>query len=182
MCPLRAFFMRPCFKILIAAAFFATATVCTAQQEIKAPFGMQWGETIDRVKDVVTRAKAKIVEEKAAGQREVLVVDGIVQEGLKRTLFYFSAGGLNEVELQYDREQWDDARVASWVNTIKQQADIKYGPGRLFADERGEKNDIAHTLRGWIWVQNFVSLRLVHYMAHRGKERMRRISLHYCSE
>jgi len=143
---------------------------------------MQWGESVERIKEVVGKAKAKVVEEKVAGERDVLVVEGIVQEGLKRTLFYFSEGGLGEVELQYDREGWDDARVASWVTTIKQQADRKYGPGRIFADDRGDKDGLKHTLRAWIWVQDFVSLRLVHYSAQQGEERMRRVSLHYCQE
>jgi hypothetical protein len=130
----------------------------------------------------VTKAKAKITEEKKAGQRDVIIVEGIVQEGLKRTLFYFTDGGLSEVELQYDREGWDEPRVASWVTTIKQQADQKYGAGRIYADDRGEKDGMQHTLRAWIWVQNFVSMRLVHYAAQKGEEKMRRVSLHYCAE
>lgn len=153
-----------------------------AQQEIKAPFGMQWGESPERIKQVITNAKAKVIEERTSGTRNVIVVEGIVQEGLKRTLFYFSNGGLSEVELQYDREGWDETRVASWVATIKRQADIKYGPGRLYADERGDQSGLRHTLRGWMWVQNFVSLRLVHYAAQQGDEKMRRVSLHYCAE
>jgi hypothetical protein len=108
--------------------------------------------------------------------------DGIVQEGLKRTLFYFEEGGLSEVELQYDREGWDDARVGSWVSTIKTQADRKYGPGRLFADENGNENGLRHTLKAWMWPQNFVSLRLVHYTAQKGNDKMRRVSLHYCGQ
>jgi hypothetical protein len=163
------------------AVVFVTETL-RAQQEIKAPFGMQWGESVERIKEVVGKAKAQVVEEKVTGNRDVLVVEGIVQEGLKRTLFYFAEGGLSEVELQYDREGWDEARVASWVSTIKQQADRKYGAGRLFAEDRGDQNGLQHSLRGWIWVQNFVSLRLVHYTAQQGDERMRRVSLHYCVE
>jgi hypothetical protein len=163
-------------------ALLLVAATAQAQQEIKAPFGMQWGESVERIKEVVGKAKAKVVEEKVVGERDVLVVEGIVQEGLKRTLFCFSQGGLSEVELQYDREGWDEARVSSWVTTIKQQADKKYGPGRIFADDRGEKEGLRHTLRAWIWVQNFVSLRLVHYTAQQGDQRMRRVSLHYCQE
>jgi hypothetical protein len=41
---------------------------------------------------------------------------------------------------------------------------------------------VQHTLRGWLWLQNFVSLRLVHYTAQKGEETMRRVSLHYCAE
>lgn len=163
-------------------AMFFLAACAHGQQEIKAPFGMEWGESIGRIKEVTGKAKAKVVEEKVAGERDVLVVEGIVQEGLKRTVFYFRDGGLSEVELQYDREGWDEARVASWVTTIKQQADRKYGPGRIYADDRGEKDGLVHTLRAWIWVQDFVSLRLVHYTAQQGEQRMRRVSLHYCQE
>ena len=170
-------------RCLLLAIFAVLLTPCArAQQEIKAPFGMQWGESVERIKEVVGKAKARVVEEKVVGERDVIVVEGIVQEGLKRTLFYFSDGGLGEVELQYDREGWDDARVASWVTTIKQQADRKYGPGRIFADDRGDKDGLKHTLRAWIWVQDFVSLRLVHYTAQQGEDRMRRVSLHYCQE
>jgi hypothetical protein len=173
--------MQKTFFLAAVAILFAAESL-RAQQEVKAPFGMQWGESVERIKEVVGKAKAKIVEEKVTGHRDVLVVEGIVQEGLKRTLFYFAEGGLSEVELQYDRVGWDEARVASWVSTIKQQADRKYGPGRLFAEDRGDKDGLQHSLRGWIWVQNFVSLRLVHYTAQQGDERMRRVSLHYCVE
>jgi hypothetical protein len=168
--------------MLFLPALLLAAAPAAAQQEIKAPFGMQWGESPERLRTVVTNAKAKVVEERTAGSREVMVVEGIVQEGLKRTLFYFEQGGLSEVELQYDREGWDDTRVNSWVSTIKTQADRKYGPGRLYADERGDADGVQHTLRGWLWLQNFVSLRLVHYTAHKGEDKMRRVSLHYCAE
>lgn len=165
-----------------AAAWSAAGATAAAQQEIKAPFGMQWGEPAGRIEEVVTKAKAKVAEERTIGQRDVLVVEGIVQEGLKRTLFYFENGGLCEVELQYDRAGWDDPKVAAWVATIKREADRKYGPGRVYADEKGDENGLTHTLKGWMWVQNFVSLRLVHYTAKKGEEQMRRVSLHYCAE
>ena len=167
---------------LLLVAFLLSASAAGAQQEIKAPFGMQWGESPERIRTVVTNAKAKVVEERTSDKREVMVVEGIVQEGLKRTLFYFEEGGLSEVELQYDREGWDETRVNSWVSTIKTQADRKYGAGRLYADERGDADGVQHTLRGWLWLQNFVSLRLVHYTAQKGEEKMRRVSLHYCAE
>lgn len=153
-----------------------------AQQEIKAPFGLQWGESVERIEKVLAGAKAKIVQRRPAGPRDVLVVEGIVQDGLKRTLFYFSNGGLSEVELQYDREGWDEARVAAWVGEIKQQADRKYGPARPFAEDTGVSDGLSHTLKGYMWVQDFVSLRLVYYTASKGDQRMRRVSLHYCTE
>ena len=163
-------------------ALVLPAAPLAAQQEIKAPFGMQWGEPQGRIRDVVGKAKAKVVEERSAGPREILVVEGIVQEGLKRTLFYFTNNGLSEVELQYDREGWGDDKVKGWVATIKREADRKYGAGRLYADETGNENGLRHTLKGWMWVQNFVSLRLVHYSAQKENEAMRRVSLHYCAE
>lgn len=168
--------------LLILLALLLGAAPAAAMQEIKAPFGMQWGEPVGRIKEVVTKAKAKVVAERTAGTRDVVVVEGIVQDGLKRTLFYFSNGGLSEVELQYDREGWGDEKVASWVATIKREADRKYGPGRTYADETGNENGLRHSLKGWMWVQNFVSLRLVHYTAQQDNEKMRRVSLHYCAE
>ncbi|MBU3665351.1 MAG: hypothetical protein FGM15_05670 [Chthoniobacterales bacterium] len=153
-----------------------------AQQEIKPPFGMQWGETPGRIKEVVGKGGAKVMEERESGPRDLIVVEGIVQEGLKRTLFYFSNGGLSEVELQYDRPNWEEDKVADWVSTIKASWDKKYGAGRLYADEKGDENGLVHTLKGWMWVQNFVSLRLVHYTAQKGEEKMRRVSVHYCAE
>lgn len=172
--------LRSALPILLALVLGAVPAA--AMQEIKAPFGMQWGEPVGRIKEVVTKAKAKVVEERTAGPRDVIVVQGIVQDGLKRTLFYFTNGGLNEVELQYEREGWGDEKVAAWVSTIKREADRKYGPGRTYADEIGNENGLRHTLKGWMWVQNFVSLRLVHYNAQKDNEKMRRVSLHYCAE
>ena len=174
--------MKLCPALPLLTALIFSAVTAAAQQEIKAPFGMQWGEPAGRIKEVVTKAKAKVVEERSAGDREVLVVEGIVQEGLKRTLFYFREGGLSEVELQYARKEWDNDKVAAWVATIKREADRKYGPGRVFADETGNENGLRHVLKGWMWPQNFVSLRLVHYTAQRENEKMRRVSLHYCAE
>lgn len=171
-------------RLFAAVLLVSWVFVCSveAQQEIKAPFGMQWGETPARIKDVVGKGGAKVVEERTSGGRDVIVVDGIVQEGLKRTLFYFTNGGLSEVELQYDREKWDEAKVAEWVSTIKASWDKKYGAGRLYADDKGDENGLVHSLKGWMWVQNFVSLRLVYYTAQKGDEKMRRVSVHYCAE
>lgn len=175
-------FSAKCGALLVLSALLFPVAPAAAQQEIKAPFGMQWGEPVARIKEVVTKAKAKVVEERTAGQREVVVVEGIVQEGLKRTLFYFRDGGLTEVELQYDRKEWDDEKMSAWVATIKRQADRKYGPGRIFAEETGNENGLRHQLKGWMWPQNFVSLRLVHYTAQKDNDKLRSVSLHYCAE
>lgn len=172
--------IRPALVYLLAQ--FALAAAVSAQQEIKAPFGMQWGESPARIRQVVTNAKAKVVEEKEVAGREVIVVEGIVQEGLKRTLFYFSEGGLSEVELQYDREGWDDAALAAWVTRTKRLADQKYGPGRLYADDRGDTEGMRYALQGWMWNQNFISLRLVQYTAEKDGQKLRRVSLHYCGQ
>jgi hypothetical protein len=172
------FRLRPAFF----AALLCAVQPLAAQQEIKAPFGMQWGEPPGRISEVIGKSKAKVVEERTVGRREVMVVEGIVHEGLKRALFYFTEGGLSEVELQYDRPEWDEAKFSSWVATIKRDNDRKYGPGRLYADDRGQEGNLRHHLIGWMWRQNFISLRLVHYSASQNNEKFRRVSLHYCSE
>ena len=171
-----------CRTLLILPLLLLSAPPAAGQQEIRAPFGMQWGEPPARIKDVISKSKAKVVGERTVGRREVIKVEGIVHEGLKRALFYFTEGGLSEVELQYDRPEWDDAKMSAWVATIKRDNDRKYGPGQLYADERGQENGLRHHLLGWMWNQNFISLRLVHYTASRDHDKFRRVSLHYCAE
>jgi hypothetical protein len=174
--------MSFCRALLFLPVLLLAAAPAAAQQEIRPPFGMQWGEPPERIRDVVGKSKAKVVADRTVGRREVMEVEGIVHAGLKRALFYFSEGGLNEVELQYDRPEWDDAKLAAWVATIKRDNDRKHGPGRLFADDRGQEGGLRHHLTGWMWTQNFVSLRLVHYTAQQDGKKMRRVSLHYCAE
>ena len=161
----------------------AVASPPMVTARIKAPFGMKWGESVARIKQLLTKGKAKVVEERTAGPREVLVVTGIVQEGLKRTLFYFAAGGLSEVQLQYDREGWSDEKVAAWVATIKREADKKYGPGRLVADENRDDGGTWRSRKGWMWTQDTTSLSLVHYTTRRANEqKIRRVILQYRAE
>ena len=161
----------------------AAASPPMGTARIKVPFGMKWGEPVARIKHHVTKARAKVAEERTAGPREVLVVTGIVQEGLKRTLFYFTAGGLSQVQLQYDREGWSDEKVAAWVATIKREADKKYGPGRLVADENRDDGGTWRSRKGWMWTQDTTSLSLVHYTTRRANEqKIRRVILQYRAE
>ena len=81
-----------------------------------------------------------------------------------------------------ERRELELKLAAERAEREKREADRKYGPGRIYADERGDENGFRHSLKGWMWVQNFVSLRLVHYNARKGDNTMRRVSLHYCAE
>ncbi len=148
-------------------------------QEIKAPFGLLWGERPERLEKVLEGAKARVVDRRLAGSREMLTVEGIVQPGLQQTVFYFEQGGLNEVELRYRREDWDDARQLAWVEQIRRTAESKYGPGRVFLDEATSDNGVEGRAKGYEWVQNFASLRLVFFTAVKEDLKYRTVSLHY---
>src|SRR5688572_10594114 len=83
--------------LTVAAGWLlAGATVAPAQEvtkELKPPFGLTWGESMDKLERLLNGAKAKIVDRRmVAGDREAWEVEGLVQTGLRRTIFYFRRG------------------------------------------------------------------------------------------
>src|SRR5688572_1762927 len=80
---------------LIAALLWLGSTCqLAAAEEIKPPFKLHWGETTDRMERLLTGAKLRIVDRRNVDGREVWDVEGIVQEGLRRTVFSFKNGEL----------------------------------------------------------------------------------------
>src|SRR5688572_30109616 len=108
-------------SVLVQCAVLVLGTTATkAAEEIKPPFGLIWGETPERLERLLKNAKATIVEKrKAEGDRDAWHVEGLVQTGLKRTVFYFRPSGLCEVELQYQRQDWDQAKYDEYMGQIR---------------------------------------------------------------
>ena len=90
------------FHLLI----LATLLPARAADEIPPPFGLQWGESGERLTKLLQGAKAQIVEKHMVADREAWTVEGLLQQGLKRTVFYFRNNALVEVELQYQSPDW----------------------------------------------------------------------------
>ena len=84
-------------------------------EELLPPFGLRWGETAERLERLLRGAKANIVERRTVEGREAWEVEGLIQTGLKRTVFYFLRGELVEVELQYQKDDWIDAQYDSFT-------------------------------------------------------------------
>lgn len=167
------------FQLAAALWLAVMALPAAAQQEIRAPFGLQWGETPERLERVLKGAQATVVERRDLRGRQMWTVEGIVQPGLKRTVFYFENGVLNEVELQYQRNEWDDAQQLAWVEQIRRTAESKYGPGAVFLDETEDDDGITRVSKGYQWVQDYATLRLVYFTAAKGEQKYRTVSLHY---
>src|ERR1700745_1910050 len=90
---------------LLFASLLCAARVY-AVEGIPTPFGFRWNDPAGKVEQVLVAAKAKIINRERKEKRDVWTVEGLVQPGLKRTLFAFKEGFLVEVELQYEYDKW----------------------------------------------------------------------------
>jgi hypothetical protein len=95
-------------------------------------FGYSWGEPAARLERLLKGVKATVVERRPTmGGLEVWEVEGLAQKGLRRTLFYFRAGELMEVELQYQRDDWDQKQYDEFMGQVRQAIERKFGAGAV---------------------------------------------------
>ena len=172
-------------RILWLAAFLYLFGFTGARAEdINPPFGLHWGETEDRLERLLKGAKATIVERKIVEGREAWYVEGLLQTGLRRTLFYFNKGELVEVELQYQKDDWDESKYDGFMGDVRRRLEQRYGPGQLIArrKEQVPEGDVSQTIVGWKWSQTNTAIELVYYSATSGSsptEVFRTLSVHY---
>lgn len=148
-------------------------------EEIKPPFNLRWGETAERLERLLGGAKAKIVSRRSIEGREAWNVEGLLQAGLKRTVFYFIGGELVEVELQYQKEEWDEAKYDGFMGDVRRKLEQRYGQGQLIARKKEPDGDIMQTLVGWKWNQNNTAIELVYFCAQGPSQVFRTLSVHY---
>lgn len=168
--------MRAVLLITLLAVLSAAAQ---AAEVIKVPFNFQWGESAQRLEDSLARAKASVVERKQVQGRQCLVVEGIPQRLLQRALFYLDRDSLNEIELQYGDPAWGAANYSQFFDQTRKNIELKYGPGRMIAQQNTKEGDLRQTISGYQWVQQTTTLSLYFYTAERGAESFRLLSLHY---
>lgn len=169
--------MRSAVLSILFAVFLAA--FARGAEVIKVPFNFQWGESAQRLEDSLARAKATIVERKQVQNRQCLVVEGIPQRLLQRALFYFDHDSLNEIELQYGDPSWGATNFSQFFDQTRKNVEMKYGPGRVIAQQNTKEGDLRQTISGYQWVQQTTSLSLYFYTAERGTESFRLLSLHY---
>ena len=150
-----------------------------AADDIPPPFGFRWSDSMTKVEQVLTAAKAKIVTREKKEKRDVWTVEGLVQPGLKQTLFLFKDGVLVEVELQYQYPEWSIERYNDRMGEIRRYFDAKFGTGKLVSRTRDTDSDIIQTLVGYQWIASTTMLELFYFSAQRDQLVFRTITVTY---
>jgi hypothetical protein len=159
--------------------FFLCAARVPAAEDIPPPFGFKWNDSMMRLEQVLTGAKAKIVSRDKKEKREVWTVEGLVQPGLRRTLFIFRDGFLVEVELQYEYPDWTIERYNDRMGEIRRYFDAKFGTGKLVSRSRDLDSDVVQTLVGYQWIVGGTMLELFYFSAQRDQNVFRSITVSY---
>ncbi|MGA3170493.1 MAG: hypothetical protein ABSE62_05715 [Chthoniobacteraceae bacterium] len=151
-----------------------------APQQINPPFGLEWGESADRLERLLKGAKADIVDRHDVGDgRQAWTVEGLIQTGLRRTVFYFRDGELVEVELQYQSPDWDVAKYDDFMAQVRRRIEQKFGAGQLIARTREPIGNIIQTIVGYNWDENNTAIQLFYYSAETTDQSYRTVSVHY---
>ena len=180
---------EPVFKLcwLLIALLIAVGRPAVAQspsegvesQQINPPFGLEWGESADRLEKLLRGAKANIVDRHEVEGREAWTVEGLIQQGLRRTVFYFRDNQLVEVELQYQSPDWDVAKYDDFMAQVRRRIEQKFGAGQLIARTREPEGDVMQTLVGYTWNENNTAIQLFYFSAETSTQAYRIVSVHY---
>ena len=166
------------YTLLLAVLFFG-AKRGGAAEDIPPPFGLRWNDGSPKVEQVLVAAKAKIITREPKDKREVWTVEGLVQPGLKRTLFEFKEGFLVEVELQYEYDKWTIENYNNRMGEIRRYFDVKFGTGKLVSRTRDTDTDVIQTLVGYQWIVGGTMLELFYFSAQRDQLVYRTITVTY---
>jgi hypothetical protein len=162
-----------------SVALLISALPARAVDDIPPPFGFHWNDSMTKVEQVLLGAKAKIVTKEKKEKRFVWTVEGLVQPGLKRTLFTFKEGFLFEVELQYEYPDWSIERYNDRMGEIRRYFDAKFGTGKLVSRTRDTDSDVIQTLVGYQWIVGGTMLELFYFSAQRDPMVFRSITVTY---
>lgn len=173
--------------LLAAAALLLCSRVAAPGQvsadgtrEIKPPYGLTWGETSDRLERLLIGAKARIVAKRDLGKdREAWDVEGLLQTGLKRSVFYFQKGELVQVELQYQNEDWTQTKYDDFMGKVRRSIEQRYGPGQQIIRKTEPEGHVMQTIVGYKWNVNNTALELYYYAAENDQNVFRTLSVHY---
>lgn len=168
-------------RILTATlpAFLLSVLTAAAVEDIPPPFGFRWNDSSGKVEQVLVAAKARILSRELKEKREVWTVDGLVQPGLKRTIFEFKQGFLVEVELQYEYDKWTIEHYNNRMGEIRRYFDAKFGTGKLVSRTRDSDSDVVQTLVGYQWMVGGTMLELFYFSAQREALVYRTITVTY---
>lgn len=152
-----------------------------AADEIRAPFGFQWGDSVARIEQTLVNAKAKIVAKEAVPGGTLMKVTGITQKLLQFAYFKFQGDSLVEIEVQYGDSAWSVAQFNDFFDQTRRSIDARYGMGQLIARSKSVQNGISSAVTGYQWMQVGATLQLFFFTAESGADTVRVLSLHYRS-
>ncbi len=167
------------FFLIAAVTLFVSAASAPAADDIPPPFGFHWNDSMTKVEQVLLGAKARIVSKDRKEKRDVWTVEGLVQPGLRRTLFTYKEGFLVEVELQYEYPEWSIERYNDRMGEIRRYFDAKFGTGKLISRARDADSDVLQTLVGYQWIVGGTMLELFYFSAQRDTMVFRSITVTY---
>lgn len=147
--------------------------------EIRAPFGLRWGDSTQRIQAAVTGANAKVVKKEEHKGRTRWTIEGLKQENLHRAFFYFEQGGLSEVELDYRNTAWQEAQYNAYLGKLRGMIANSYGPGELLERSKQPVEDVTQTVVGYRWRGGDTIIDLLYFSAVRAPNVYRSVSLHY---
>jgi hypothetical protein len=144
-----------------------------AEAKIPPPFGLKWGETSERLERLLTGAKATIEKRTKKEEAEIWEVVGLVQTGLKTTVFEFHKGALTRVSLVYERTEWAPNEYLKFYGEIRSRIAQKYQePVREITEASPEagkaEEDGKLKLREAAWTRDDTGIRLV-YLQSKGE-------------
>ncbi len=169
--------MRLLARVLLTLILSAVYVV--GMEDIPPPFGFRWNDSSGKVEQVLVAAKARIVSREQKEKREVWTVEGLVQPGLKRTIFEFKQGFLVEVELQYEYDRWTIEHYNNRMGEIRRYFEGKFGTGKLVSRTRDSDSDVVQTLVGYQWMVGGTMLELFYFSAQREALVYRTITVTY---
>src|SRR3954462_3623272 len=159
--------------------FFTCSFSAPAAEEIPPPFGFKWNDSMTKIETTLNGAKARILSREKKEKKDVWTVEGLVQPGLRRTLFIFRDGFLVEVELQYEYPDWTIERYNDRMGEIRRYFDAKFGTGKLVSRSRDTGSDVIQTLVGYQWIVGGTILELFYFSAQRDQMVFRSITVTY---
>lgn len=148
--------------------------------DIQPPFkALRWGETAERMEALIKGSKAVILQRRTVEGREVWDVDGLKSQGQKKTVFYFLQGQLVEVELQFQKDDWDETKYNTYMGEWRQKLEQFYGQGQLISRKTEPTGDVTQTIVGWKWSQNNTAAELIYFSAQGAVHVFRTLSVHF---
>lgn len=163
-------------------AFLLTLTAVPPGRavDIQPPFkALRWGETAERMEALIKGSKAVILQRRTVEGREVWDVDGLKSQGQKKTVFYFLQGQLVEVELQFQKDDWDETKYNTYMGEWRQKLEQFYGQGQLISRKTEPAGDVTQTIVGWKWSQNNTAAELIYFSAQGAVHVFRTLSVHF---